>query len=160
VRFQARQHRHLRARLDLEDADRIGTLQHLVGRAVVRRDVVQRERTALGVAPAVKRERIAQQREHPESEQIDLDQTQVGEVVLVPLHDRAIAHRRPLDRCDLDQRRARDHHPAAVDPHVPREAVDTAADRQQQRAERAADRPAEMLVILSLSKGGLRNFCP
>ena len=135
-RLEARQHRHLRARLDLEHADRVGALQHLVGRRVVGRNVVERERRPLGIAAPEHRERVAQQREHAQAEQVDLDQPEVGEIVLVPLHDRAVAHRRPLDRRDLDQRRARDHHPAAVDPHVARETVDAPADAQQQRAHR------------------------
>ena len=48
-RLHPRQHRLLRARFDLKDADRIGALHHLVRRLVVRRDRVQREiaRTAL-----------------------------------------------------------------------------------------------------------------
>ena len=38
-RLQPRQRRHLRARLDLEDADRVGLLQQLVDGGVVRRQM-------------------------------------------------------------------------------------------------------------------------
>ena len=38
LRSHARQHRHLRAAFDLEDADSIGLADHLVGRGVFRRD--------------------------------------------------------------------------------------------------------------------------
>ena len=38
--LQARQHRHLRARLDLEHADRVGALDHRVDRGILGRDVL------------------------------------------------------------------------------------------------------------------------
>ena len=39
LRPQPRQHRHLRAAFDLEDADRVGTRDHLIDRAFFRRKV-------------------------------------------------------------------------------------------------------------------------
>ena len=81
---------------------RVGDRQLALG--VVGRDALERERRTAGIAARVQRERIAQQRQHPESQQVDLDQPEVGEIVFVPLHDGAVAHRRPLDRRDLDQR--------------------------------------------------------
>ena len=42
--LEARQRRHLRARLHLEDADRVGRLQHPVDLGIVRRQVPQPER--------------------------------------------------------------------------------------------------------------------
>ena len=47
ARLQARQHRHLRAALDLEHADRIGARQHVVDRRVLRRQ--RGERIVLAV---------------------------------------------------------------------------------------------------------------
>ena len=43
-RLHPRQHRLLRARFDLERADRVGALEHLVGLLVVGRDRCERER--------------------------------------------------------------------------------------------------------------------
>ena len=45
-RLEPRRERHLRARLDLEHADRVGPRQHLVDRRVLRRD--RRERVRVG----------------------------------------------------------------------------------------------------------------
>ncbi len=140
-RLHSRQHRLLGARLDLKDADRIGALHHLVGRLVVDGDRVQREierhagrqaRIAARETTSVERERLAQQREHSQAEQIDLDQPQLLEVVFVPLHDGAIAHRRPFDRRDAHQRIARDQHAAGMDPQVARKVGDAAADGEEQ----------------------------
>ena len=47
-RLQPRQRRHLRARLDLEDADGVGLLQQLVDGGVVGRNVREVEALALG----------------------------------------------------------------------------------------------------------------
>src|SRR5690606_41507346 len=43
LRLQPRQHRHLRARLDLEHANGVGAADHVPGRLVVGRDVGQRQ---------------------------------------------------------------------------------------------------------------------
>jgi hypothetical protein len=74
-RLEAREHRHLRARLDLEDADRVRALQHRVRFRVVGRDRVERERGSFGITAPVEGERVAQQRQHPQPEQVDLDET-------------------------------------------------------------------------------------
>ena len=39
ARLHARQHGHLRARLDLEHADRVGVADHVVHRRIFRRDI-------------------------------------------------------------------------------------------------------------------------
>ena len=41
ARFETRQHGHLRARLDLEDADGIGAAEHGVHLRILARDVLQ-----------------------------------------------------------------------------------------------------------------------
>ena len=140
-RLHSRQHRLLRARLDLKDADRIGALHHRVGLLVVGGDRVQCEigrhagrqpRIAARETASVEGERFAQQREHPQAEQIDLDQPQLLEIVFVPLHDGAIAHRRPLDRRDADERIARDQHAAGMNPQVTRKVGDAATNGKEQ----------------------------
>src|SRR5579875_1255772 len=130
--LHAWEHRLLRARFDLEDADRIGALQHLVRRTVVGWDGRERKRCAARIDTAVLLEGFSQQREHAEAEQVDFDQTEILQVVFVPLHDRPIAHRRPLDRRDAHQRIAGDHHAAGVNAHVARKVFDAPAkDREQ-----------------------------
>ena len=94
--LQPRQHRLLRPRLDLEHADRVGALTHRVNLGVFGRDVLHRE-----LAAAIARhhlERAPDRREHPERQAIDFQQPERVEVVLVPLQDRAVLHRRILDR--------------------------------------------------------------
>ena len=137
--FEARQHRLLRARFDLEDADGIGALQHFIRRPVIGGDAAERERRALGIHAREERECIAQEREHPQTQQVDLDESEIAEIVFVPLDDRAIAHRRPLDGCDSHERIARDHHTARMNAHVARKAVDAPADRHERIAQFSAD---------------------
>ena len=43
-------------------------------------------------------------REHPEAEQVDLQEPRVGAGVLVPLAELATRHRRRLHRDELDER--------------------------------------------------------
>ena len=52
--------------------------------------------------------------EHPEAEQVDLEEAGVGAGVLVPLAELATDHRGRLHRDEVDQRPRRDHHAARV----------------------------------------------
>ncbi len=60
----------------------------------------------------------------PEPEEVDLDDAEVGAVVLVPLDDDAAGHRRRLERHDLVEPAGRDHHAAGVLPEVARQILD------------------------------------
>ena len=116
--LQARQQAHLRARLDLEHADRVGAAQHVVDRLLLLRDGRQ-----LPVVPrrgADHVEAVLQGRQHPESQQVELDQPHPGGVVLVPLDHRAVLHAGVLDRHDLAHRPVGEHHAAGVDAEMPR----------------------------------------
>ncbi len=121
-RPETRQRGHLRARLDLEDANRVGLLQHPVDDRVVRRQAGHLERLErlvgrrrhLGPRPVDDDEGILQRRHHAEPEQVDLDEAHVGAVVLVPLHHHTARHRRVLERHHLVQSALADHHPARV----------------------------------------------
>ena len=62
--------------------------------------------------------------QHPEPEQVDLEEPSVGARVLVPLAELAACHRRGLDGDELDERPGRDHHPARVLGDVPRQPCD------------------------------------
>ena len=127
--FQPRQHRLLRARLDLEHADRVGALAHRVDLGILGRNVLHRQR-----APAQPRDHVeaaADRRQHPERQAIDLEEPQRVEVVLVPLDDGAIRHRRVLDRHHALQQVARDHEPADVLRQVAREAHQLVGHRDE-----------------------------
>jgi hypothetical protein len=73
-------------------------------------------------------ERLVHRGEHPEPEQVELDQLERLDVALVELDDDAIDHRRPLDRGDVDERGRGHEHPARMDREVAREAVDPGAE--------------------------------
>ena len=62
-------------------------------------------------------------REHPQAEQVDLQEAGVGAGVLVPLDHLAALHRRGHHRAAVDQRPGGDDHPAGVLGEVARQAV-------------------------------------
>ncbi len=71
LRLHPRQRRHLRAALDLEHADRVGAPEHRVHAGVVGRKM--REVDLDAFVRADHRDRLLQRGQHPEPEQIDLD---------------------------------------------------------------------------------------
>ncbi len=99
---QARQHRHLRARLDLEHAHRVAVTDHLVDLRVLRRHGSERPARAAVTLDEI--EAAPDRRQHPEAEHVHLEQAERVEVVLVPLDDGAVLHRRVLDRHQLVER--------------------------------------------------------
>ena len=112
LRLQARQHRHLRAALDLEHADRVGALDHRVYAGLLGGN--GRERQRLAIAPVEQREALAQGREHAEREHVDLENAERVEIVLVPFDRGAVLHRRVHDRRDFVEPIAGDDEAAAV----------------------------------------------
>jgi hypothetical protein len=99
ARLEARQHRHLRPAFDLKDADGVGTADHVIGGAVA---IGQRgERFAAAIMGVEQREGLADAGQHAERQHIDLEHAEAFEIILVPLDDGAVLHRRVLDR---DQR--------------------------------------------------------
>ncbi|KOT25677.1 hypothetical protein DM52_4833 [Burkholderia mallei] len=116
ARPQARQHRHLRARLDLEHPDRVRAADHVVGRFVILRNVLQPERPAVRQRRAAPRgdhvERAMQRGQHAEREHVDLHQPEGLQIVLVPLNHAPPFHRRVLDRHEPRELAAA-HHEAA-----------------------------------------------
>ena len=190
ARSQAREHRHLRARFDLEDADGVGEADHVVGRGILGWDAVQAERrghgTTFGRARRIRAsdrrvrprgdagpaaigtdrkqiaarrrrigrasrrrarrerhpvgvdecDRLADRRQHAERQQVDLEHAERLDVVLVPLDDRTVVHRGPLDGHALAERSARDHEPADMLRAVAREAEDLAHEADEMRGAR------------------------
>ena len=95
-------------------------------------------------------------REHPQPQQVDLQQAGVGAGVLVPLDDLAAGHRRRHDRADLDQRLGRDHHPARVLGGVARQPQRLAAELEQRppaRRPRPLGAERRDQVALELARG-------
>ncbi len=134
-----RQRGHLRAALDLEDADGVGGAEHRVDLRVVGRQV--REIDAHPLVVADDRDRLLERVEHPQPQEVDLDDPEVGAVVLVPLHDGAPRHRRRLERHDLVEPAGGDHHAARVLPEVARQVLDPApVDAEEAVARLLADR--------------------
>src|SRR4029450_5249973 len=113
---------HLRAALDLERAHGVGALD-------LGEDVGIVEGDAREVDDLVPRARdlvdtVLDRREHPEPEQVDLQEAGIRARVLVPLAELPAGHRRRLYRDDLDERARRDDHPARVLRDVTRETGD------------------------------------
>ena len=122
LRLRPQQALHLRAALDLEDADGVGLLDLRVDAGVVERDAREVDRLAAQPRDAV--DRVLDRREHPEPEQVDLQEAGVGAAVLVPLADLAARHRGGLHRHEVDQRPGRDDHAARVLADVARQPGD------------------------------------
>ena len=117
-RLEARQKPHLRARLHLEDPDRIRPAQHVVDRGLLLRDRIERPLLPRRCADEI--EAVLQSGEHAEPQQIELHEPHPRRIVLVPLDDSALLHARVLDRHDLADGALGEHHAAGVDAEVAR----------------------------------------
>ena len=118
ARFEPRQHCHLRAALDLEDAERVGAREHLVNGGVLGRDRGELETAAMMLLD--QRKSLADAGQHAERQDIDLQNAEPVEIVLVPFDDGAVLHRRILDRHQFGQRSAGDHKAADMLREMPR----------------------------------------
>ena len=121
LRARAPQRAHLRARLDLEDAGRLGVLDALVRRRIVVRDPAEVD--PLTTATGDLLDAALDGREHPEAEQVDLQEARIGAGVLVPLGELATLHRCRNERHAVHERARRDDHPPGVLGEVARQAV-------------------------------------
>ncbi len=153
--LQARQRRHLRARLHLEHAHGIRLLEKPVHRRIVRRQggqidrilqdrhhffrlrgparVARDARAARRRASVDQFERILQDRHHAEAQQIHLHDAHVGAVVLVPLDDDAAGHGGGLERDAGVEPALADHHAARVLAEVARQILHLAPQPREQR---------------------------
>ena len=139
LRARAPQRAHLRARLDLKDAGRVGVLDALVGRRVVEGD--PREVDPLAAPRRDVLDAALDGAQHPQAEQVDLQEARVRAGVLVPLRELAALHRRRHERDAVDERARRDDHPARVLGEVARQPVGLL---RQAREPRPAARPAAL----------------
>ena len=119
--LQAGQHRHLRPALDLENADGIRPREHGVDLRPLGRDVGER-RVVDAVGAAQEIQAATQAGQHAEAQHVDLHQAEDVDVVLVPLDEGAVRHRRVADRHGLVEAVAREHEAADVLGEVAREA--------------------------------------
>ena len=129
---------HLGPALDLEDADRVGRLEHLEHLRDVLGQAVEVEADRAVVLDEL--ERLVHRGQHPEPEQVELDELERLDVALVELDDDPVDHRRPLERGDVDERRGGHQHPARMDRQVAREAVDPGAELEPALPVAQADR--------------------
>ncbi len=104
--LEAWQHAHLRAALDLEDADRIGVAEHVVHLGPLARH--GRNGVAHPVMTLDQVEGAVDATQHAKAQDIDLEDLEGVEIILVPFDDGAILHRRILDRHQLVERAACD----------------------------------------------------
>ena len=95
-------------------------------------------------------DRALDAREHPQAEQVDLQEARVGAGVLVPLAQLAPLHRRRQHRAAVDQRPGGDDHPARVLGEVARQPVGLVA-QPRQPCPAAGQRRAAALVARALS---------
>ena len=122
ARAHPRQEGELRPALHLEDADGVRPAEHVVDRRILLRQAVEAEPDAAMVGEEV--ERLADAGQHPEREDVHLEDAERVDVVLVPADDGAVLHRRVLDRHQLVEPPLGDDEAAHVLAEVPGEAVD------------------------------------
>src|ERR1035437_3827623 len=119
---------HLGPRLHLEDADRVRGLDHLEDFGHVFRQPIEVD--SGGTVLLDELERLVDGGQHPQAEQVELDELERLDVALVELDDDSVGHGGALDRREVDQRRRGHEHAAGVDAEVAGEAVDAGAERQ------------------------------
>jgi hypothetical protein len=111
----------------LEHPDRVGGAEHVVDALLLLRQ--GREVIGDAVVLGDQLEAVLQRREHAEAEEVELHQTDLRAVVLVPLQNRPAGHPSPLHRTDLDHRTVAHHHAAGVDAQVPRRILQFRGER-------------------------------
>src|SRR5918995_2185532 len=98
--------------LDLEGADRIPSADHVVDRLIGEIDAAEIDRRlAVGRDQA---QRLFDEREHAQREEIDLDEPGVITGILVPLTEVASLHGGGLHRHQVDEGSGGDDHPAGM----------------------------------------------
>jgi hypothetical protein len=122
ARLQARQHRHLRPALDLEHADGVGVADHVEHLLVVVGNIVHFHHRAPPAIHVI--EPAANGAQHAEREHVDLEHAHGFEVVLFPLDDGAVFHRRLLDGHQPRELGVREHEAADVLAQVARKALE------------------------------------
>jgi len=151
----AAQHLDLRAALDLEQPHRVAPADAVVDRLVGEVDARQVGR--LSLAPRHELDALLHQRQHPEGEEVDLDEARIVAGVLVPLAHDAVRHRRALERHELHERPARDDHPAHVLRHVARQPRDLLRQLAQLLPQRCVPAALEAGELIELVRQAARD---
>ena len=116
-RLHPRQGGHLRAALDLKNADRVGFLHHFMRRRIIRGEVGEIE---WAPALAAELEGILHYRHHAEPEQIHLHDAEIFTIILVPLRHDPARHRGIFQRHKRTEFSLANNHPARMLTEVPR----------------------------------------
>jgi hypothetical protein len=111
----------LTGRLDLETADRVGGADQFEGRLVVGGDTAEVDLLVRGTRDLI--QRMVHRREHPYTEDVELEVTQRLDVVLVGL-DHAVPLERALHRHARGEVLPGEHDAAGMQSDVPRESVE------------------------------------
>ena len=119
--FESGQHRHLRPRLDLKGADRIGLLNHLISWLVVIRDAMQAQGTMVIKLDIVKA--FSNSAQHAETQYIDLEKAKRLNIFLAPLDHASPLHSGRFLRQQAIERFIGEYETARMDPQVPGEAM-------------------------------------
>ena len=129
LRQRPRQHLHLRPALDLERPRRVCRPDRPEGLRVVDGD--PGEVDPLAARPRDLLHAALHRRQHPQPQQVDLQEARVSARVLVPLDELTPFHRRRLNGADVDQRPGGDNHPARVLRGMARESPGVAGQASQ-----------------------------
>ena len=90
ARFEARQHGHLGAALDLKNADRVSLADHVINSGILGGDVGDGQGAVIVLLDEGERARDAGQ--HAQAEHIDLHQAERVDILLIPFQRRAFGH--------------------------------------------------------------------
>ena len=110
--FQTGQRRHLCPALHLKHTDGVGLLQRFIDQRIIRGQLAQ-----IDFFPPVlpdQSQRVLERRHHPQPQEVDFHNAHIGAILLVPLHDDAVRHRRRLQRNHAVESPLADHHAARV----------------------------------------------
>ena len=105
------------AALHLEHPDGVGGAEHVVDGGVGEVELGDVDLDAFVLGDEV--DGVVDRGEHAEAEQVELDQSDLGAVVLVPLQHGAVGHAGVLDGDDFGDGAVADDHAAGVDAEVP-----------------------------------------
>ena len=142
-RAHATHHLDLGAALDLEEPDRVARADAVEDLLVLVVDPRQIGHLAVPVGDQL--DRLLDERQHPEREEVDLDEPRVVAAVLVPLAEDPALPGRRLERNQLHERPARDDHPADVLRDMPGQPPDLPGQLGERAPRRRVELRAELV---------------
>ena len=112
LRLDPRQHRHLRPALDLEDAQRVGPLDHGIDGRIIVLKIGHADPDALMFLQQV--EGAVHAAQHAEAQHVDLHEFERIDIILVPFDDLPVFHACGLDRDQIVETVLRQHETAGM----------------------------------------------